>query len=60
MVTFKCKASGNFVTFKDEVDIVSMRQHTEYEEVKPVEAKVEVEAPKPLKKFKVSTKKESE
>ena len=32
-VTFKCKANGNTVTFRDDVDIVGMRLHPEYEEV---------------------------
>lgn len=32
-VTFKCKTTGNTVTFRDEADIVGMRKHTEYEEV---------------------------
>lgn len=31
--TFKCKLNGNTVTFRDEVDIVGMRMHPEYEEV---------------------------
>ena len=31
--TFKCKANGNTVTFRDDVDIVGMRLHPEYEEV---------------------------
>lgn len=33
--TFKCKTNGNTVTFRDEVDIVGMRMHPEYEEVLP-------------------------
>ena len=32
-VTFKCKQTGNTVTFRDEVDIVGMRLHPEYTEV---------------------------
>lgn len=32
-VTFKCNATGNIVTFKDAVDIESMRIHPEYTEV---------------------------
>jgi hypothetical protein len=32
-ITFKCKATGNTVVFKDQVDIESMRMHPEYEEV---------------------------
>ena len=31
--TFKCKTNGNTVTFRDDVDIVGMRMHPEYEEV---------------------------
>ena len=33
--TFKCKNTGNTVTFRDEVDIVGMRMHPEYTEVYP-------------------------
>ena len=33
--TFKCKTNGNTVTFRDDVDIVGMRLHPEYEEVYP-------------------------
>ena len=40
--TFKCKVTGNTVTFKDAVDIDSMRKHPEYEEVVAQE-----EQPKP-------------
>lgn len=32
-VTFKCKKTGNTVTFKSQYDIESMRQHPEYSEV---------------------------
>lgn len=32
-VTFKCKQTGNTVTFRDSVDIEGMRKHPEYEEV---------------------------
>ena len=31
--TFKCKNTGNTVTFRDDVDIVGMRMHPEYTEV---------------------------
>ena len=34
MVSFKCKRSGNVVSFKDEDDIEKMRKHEGYEEVK--------------------------
>jgi D-alanyl-D-alanine dipeptidase len=37
MVTFRCKRSGCLVTFTSEYDIVQMRQHPEYEEVKEPE-----------------------
>lgn len=43
-VTFKCNATGNTVTFKDAVDIESMRIHPEYTEVvveEPTEPPVE-------------------
>lgn len=47
--TFKCNVSGNLVTFKDAVDIESMRIHPEYtevvEEVKQEQTTTE-EAPK--------------
>lgn len=33
MATFKCKQSGNEVTFEYEWDIKSMRSHPDYEEV---------------------------
>lgn len=33
--TFKCKNTGNTVTFRDDVDIVGMRMHPEYTEVYP-------------------------
>lgn len=43
MTTFKCKQTGNTVTFEYEWDITSMRSHPDYteviEEVKPVEVK---------------------
>jgi hypothetical protein len=32
-VTFKCKTTGNTVTFKDQVDIDSMKGHPEYDVV---------------------------
>lgn len=32
-VTFKCKQTGNTVTFRDAHDIDGMRKHVEYEEV---------------------------
>jgi hypothetical protein len=31
--TFKCNKTGNFVTFKSQYDIESMREHPEYTEV---------------------------
>jgi hypothetical protein len=34
-VTFKCKTTGNTVTFKDQVDIDSMKGHPEYDVVEP-------------------------
>lgn len=60
-VTFKCKASGNFVTFKHDVDIISMRMHSEYEEVKPAEDVVEESSVKaePRKGSKKSVNKEA-
>lgn len=32
-VTFKCKSTGNTVTFRDEADIAGMRKHPEYDEI---------------------------
>jgi len=34
MVTFRCKQSGNTVSFSDPADIESMRKEQHYEEVK--------------------------
>jgi len=34
MVKFKCIASGNFISFEHEVDIVTTRSNPAYEEVK--------------------------
>jgi hypothetical protein len=34
MVKFKCKVSGNIVSFEHEVDIVTTRDNPAYEEVK--------------------------
>ena len=47
-VTFLCKRSGNTVSFASEVDIISMRKHEGYTEVKDVETSktVEIEPPK--------------
>jgi len=33
-VTFRCKQSGNTVSFSDPTDIKSMREETHYEEIK--------------------------
>jgi hypothetical protein len=34
MVKFKCIASGNFISFEHEVDIVTTRDNPAYQEVK--------------------------
>jgi len=34
MVSFRCKRSGNIVSFNDENDIEKMRNHEGYEEIK--------------------------
>lgn len=34
MVTFRCKRSGNLVSFTNENDIEGLRKHEGYEEVK--------------------------
>lgn len=36
MVTFRCKRSGNLVSFTNENDIAGLRKHEGYEEVKDV------------------------
>jgi hypothetical protein len=41
MVTFKCVASGNTVSFESEMDIREMRKHDGYVEVTKPEVKVE-------------------
>ena len=46
-VTFKCKISGNTVTFVNEVDIITTRANPAYQEVIP---EVKVEEKKPAKK----------
>lgn len=46
MVRFRCKASGNFVTFLDEQSIEAMRREEGYEEVVEVIEQVKQEAPK--------------
>ena len=43
MVKFKCKVSGNIVSFEHEVDIVTTRDNPAYEEVKE-EVKLVVES----------------
>lgn len=43
MVKFKCKVSGNIVSFEHEVDIVTTRDNPAYEEVKE-ETKTVVES----------------
>jgi hypothetical protein len=44
-VTFKCKFTGNTVTFKEQYDIDGMRKHPEYEEVIPQYEGVKVVLP---------------
>jgi hypothetical protein len=47
-VTFKCKTTGNTVTFKDQVDIDSMKGHPEYDVVEAEKPTEVVEEPKKL------------
>lgn len=47
MVKFKCKHTGNIFTFTMPHDIKTMREHTEYEEVKEEQ---EVKQPEPQKR----------
>ena len=42
-VTFRCKRSGNTVSFVNEGDIEGLRKHEGYEEVKDVETTKTVE-----------------
>lgn len=44
-VTFRCKASGNTVSFSSEDDISSMRKETGYEEITDVVQEIQREAP---------------
>ena len=51
MVTFRCKRSGNTVSFKLPGDIESMRKHEGYEEVKQEVVELpKIEAPEPKKR----------
>ena len=43
-VTFRCKRSGNCVSFVNEGDIIGLRKHEGYEEVKDVETPKAIEA----------------
>jgi hypothetical protein len=49
-VVFRCKASGNTVTFVHEVDIITTRENPAYEEVVNVPAVTVVEEPVAIKK----------
>lgn len=61
MATFRCKRSGNLVSFTNENDIRGLRMHEGYEEVlevpvvKPVEREVVYEEVKEVQKEPVST-----
>jgi hypothetical protein len=43
MITFKCKRSGNLVSFSNEDDIRGLRQHEGYSEVKDAETNETIE-----------------
>lgn len=45
-ITFRCKRSGNTVSFFNEPDIEGLRKHEGYEEVKNEEVKETSQAPK--------------
>lgn len=45
MVTFRCKRSGNFVSFDNEDDIKQLRVHESYEEIKDETQEAEQEIP---------------
>lgn len=55
-VTFKCLASGQTVTFVNQVDIDSMKGHSGYEEVKQEQQ----EAPKEVLTSKKASKKSAD
>lgn len=57
MTTFRCKRSGNTVSFTNENDIAGMRKHEGYDEVKEVIRAVEVA---PVVESKVEVVKEKE
>lgn len=47
MTTFKCKRSGNFVSFSNVNDVEGLRKHEGYEEVHAETIKtIEVQSPK--------------
>ena len=48
-VTFKCKQSGNTVSFTDETDIASMRKEEGYTEIAADEVVAEKPAKEPVK-----------
>jgi hypothetical protein len=50
MTKFKCLQSGNVVSFENEWDIVQMKAHPDYTEVKEVETVEVVEEPLVIKK----------
>jgi hypothetical protein len=53
MVKFKCKVSGNIISFSQEVDIVTTRENPAYEEVKEeVKPVVEIKEKKTATKTK--------
>jgi len=41
VITFRCKRSGNTVSFSNETDIAELRKHEGYEEVKKQEPPAE-------------------
>lgn len=47
MTTFKCKRSGNFVSFSNVNDIEGLRKHEGYVEVTDVEAPKAIETKSP-------------
>ena len=47
MTTFKCKRSGNFVSFSNVNDVEGMRKHEGYVEVTDVEAPKAIETKSP-------------
>ena len=49
MAKFRCKLSGNIFTFKNDFDVLEMREHPQYDEVKEIPDGVQVKVKKTTK-----------